>query len=101
MLNKAKDDDLVMSLVDLALTHPPDQRESYLKSACGADTELFEETWSYVQWEERMNGFLLDPLYPAASYEHPFEAGRAVGWPLPHRARDRPGRHGRCVRSRG
>jgi serine/threonine protein kinase len=78
MLNKAKDDDLVMSLVDLALTHPPDQRESYLKSACGADTELFEETWSYVQWEERMNGFLLDPLYPAASYEHPFEAGELL-----------------------
>jgi len=78
MLNKAKDDDLVMSLVDLALTHPPDQRESYLKSACGADTELFEETWSYVRWEERMNGFLLDPLYPAASYEHPFEPGELL-----------------------
>src|SRR6202140_2166075 len=78
MLNKAKDDDLVMSLVDLALTHPPDQRKAYLQSACGADTELFEETGSYVQCEERMNGFLLDPLYPAASYEHPFEAGELL-----------------------
>ena len=75
MLNKAKDDDLVMSLVELALSHPQDQREAYLRSACGSDTHLFDQTWSYVQWEHRMNGFLLDPLYPAASNEHPFEPG--------------------------
>jgi serine/threonine protein kinase len=25
-----------------------------------------------------MNGFLLDPLYPAASYEHPFEPGELL-----------------------
>jgi serine/threonine protein kinase len=78
MLNKAPDDDLVMSLVDLALTHPADQRQAYLKNACGDDTELFDQTWSYVQWEQRMNGFLLDPLYPAASYEHPFEPGELL-----------------------
>ncbi len=78
MINKAQDDDLVMSLVDLALAHPADQREAYLKSACGADTELFDQTWSYVQWEQRMNGFLLDPLYPAASHEHPFEPGELL-----------------------
>ena len=78
MLKKANDDDLVMSLVDLALAHPADQREAYLKGACGDDTELFDQTWSYVQWEHRMNGFLLDPLYPAASYEHPFEPGELL-----------------------
>jgi tetratricopeptide (TPR) repeat protein len=78
MLNKAQDDDLVISLVDLALTHPTGQREAYLRNACGDDTELFDQTWSYVQWEQRMNGFLLDPLYPAASYEHPFEPGELL-----------------------
>jgi serine/threonine protein kinase len=78
MPNKAQDDDLVMSLVDLALTHPVEQREAYLRSACGDDTELFNQTWSYVQWEGRMNGFLLDPLYPAVSYEHPFEPGELL-----------------------
>ncbi len=31
MLNKAQDDDLVMSLVELALSHPQDQREAYLR----------------------------------------------------------------------
>jgi tetratricopeptide (TPR) repeat protein len=78
MLNKAKDDDLVMSLVDLALTRPADQREAYLRTACGGDTELFDQTWTYVRWEERMNGFLLDPLYPPASDEHPFEPGEML-----------------------
>ena len=78
MLNKALDDELVMSLVDLALSHPPDQRETYLRNACGDDLELFEKTWTYVRWEERMNGFLLDPLFSAASYEHPFEPGELL-----------------------
>jgi len=78
MPSKAQDDDLVMSLVDLALNHPAHQREAYLRSACGGDTELFEQTWTYVRWEERMQGFLLDPLYPAPSNEHPFESGQLL-----------------------
>ena len=78
MPSKARDDDLVMRLVDLALTRPTDQRETYLRSACGDDTEVFDQTWTYVKWEERMNGFLLDPLYPAASYEHSFDPGELL-----------------------
>ena len=78
MLNKAQDDELVMNLVDLALSRPPDQRETYLRAACGDDTELFDQTWTYVKWEERMRGFLLDPLFPAPSLEHPFEPGELL-----------------------
>jgi serine/threonine protein kinase/Flp pilus assembly protein TadD len=78
MPHPAQDDDLVMSLVDLALTQPPDQREAYLRSACGADTDLFDETWTYVQSEQRMNGFLLDPLFPPVPDEHPFEPGQVL-----------------------
>jgi serine/threonine-protein kinase len=78
MPNKAQDDDLVMSLVDLALARPLAEREAYLKSACGGDTELFTMAWNYVAWEQRMNGFLLDPLYPPASDEHPFEPGQSL-----------------------
>src|SRR5579864_9296474 len=73
MLDKAQDDDLVMQLVDLALTQPVNQREAYLRNACAHDTALFEQVWKYVQWEHRMNGFLLDPLFPALSNEHPFQ----------------------------
>jgi eukaryotic-like serine/threonine-protein kinase len=77
MQAKSHDDDLVMSLVDLALARAADEREAYLRNACD-DSELFDQVWKYVQWEQRMNGFLLEPLYPAASNEHPFEPGELL-----------------------
>jgi tetratricopeptide (TPR) repeat protein len=78
--NKAQDDDLVMSLVDLALAQLPDRREAYLRSACARDGqpfdhELFAEAWRYVQWERRMGGFLLDPLYSLTFAEVAFQPG--------------------------
>ncbi|HEX4593890.1 MAG TPA: tetratricopeptide repeat protein [Bryobacteraceae bacterium] len=75
---KAHDDDLVMNLVELALALPAHDRETYLRDACSGDLELFKQAWHYVQWEERMNGFLLDPLYPPATYEHPFDPGELL-----------------------
>ena len=78
MISRAEDDDLVMSLVELALTRSATDREAYLREACEGDSELFEQVWRYVEWEERMKGFLLDPLYPALSYEHPFEPGELL-----------------------
>jgi serine/threonine protein kinase len=75
---KSNDDDLVMTLVDLALACQVDEREAYLRSACEEDPELFDQVWKYVQWEQRMNGFLLEPLYPPASNEHPFEPGELL-----------------------
>src|SRR6516162_2204058 len=73
--NKALDDELVMGLVDLALARPPEDRERYLHSACARDSQLFDEVWKYVQAEQRLNGFLLDPLYPPPSVDHLFEPG--------------------------
>jgi tetratricopeptide (TPR) repeat protein/TolB-like protein len=75
MLNKAQDDDLVMNLVELALARPEEQRQAYIESSCAGDAELFNHVWSYVQAEQRMNGFLLEPLYSFADSEHPFEPG--------------------------
>lgn len=75
---KSQDDDLVMSLVDLALGLPSEERKAYVLSACHGDSELFEEVWNYVLWEQRMDGFLLDPLYPPASNEHPFQPGELL-----------------------
>ncbi|HUJ50242.1 MAG TPA: serine/threonine-protein kinase, partial [Bryobacteraceae bacterium] len=78
MHSKAQDDDLVMNLVELALSRPANERTVYLQSACGGDTELLTQVWHYVEWEERMNGFLLDPLYPPAENEHPFSPGELL-----------------------
>ena len=75
MPSKAQDDDLVMSLVDMALARPAQERQAYLDSVCDGDTELLTEVQHYLEWEERMAGFLLDPLYPPPSNEHPFEDG--------------------------
>ncbi|HEV2198257.1 MAG TPA: protein kinase [Bryobacteraceae bacterium] len=79
MKNKAQDDDVVMSLVEFALDLPERERRAYLERACAGDTELFDLVWDYVQWESRMQGFLLDPLYPPPPLnEHPFEPGELL-----------------------
>jgi serine/threonine protein kinase len=83
MPQKAQDDDLVISLVDLALACPAGEREAYLRGACARDGqpfdhELFAEAWRYVQWEERMGGFLLDPLYSLGSSEVAFQPGELL-----------------------
>jgi tetratricopeptide (TPR) repeat protein len=75
--NKAQDDDLVMSLVEMALARPADGRAAYLENACDHDSQLFDEVWKYVEWEERMKGFLLDPLVLPAS-ERGFEPGELL-----------------------
>src|SRR5271165_1262479 len=78
MSGKAQDDDLVMTLVDLALAKPREQRESFLRQASSGDPDLFREAWSYVEWEDRMQGFLEEPLFQPLSPEHPFEEGALV-----------------------
>ena len=75
MADNAPDDDLVMKLVDQALARPSDQREAYLLGACSGNPDLYSQVLGYVQWEDRMKGFLLDPLYTPAAHEHPLEAG--------------------------
>ena len=78
MPGKAQDDELVMSLVDLTLARPPEERGAYLQSACAGDPDLYREVWRYVEWETRMKGFLLAPFYSPATAEHPFETGELL-----------------------
>src|SRR5215472_8334375 len=77
MPDEAQDDDLVMSLVDLALARPEGEREAYLRSACEQNPELFAEVWKYVQWDQRMKGFLLDPVCPPLD-ERRFQPGELL-----------------------
>lgn len=76
--NKAQDDDLVMSLVELALAQPPEVRERYLQSICAQDSQLLEQVGKIVDWEQRMEGFLLDPLFTRPLEERPFQAGEIL-----------------------
>ena len=67
-----------MGLVDLALACSPEDRQPYVRGACGQDSHLFEEVWKYVEWEERMQGFLLDPLLPAPRLTRDFDPGEVL-----------------------
>jgi serine/threonine protein kinase len=55
-------DDILMALVEGALARPPAEREVYLQSACSADPALYKEVRSRIEWEERMDGFLGEPI---------------------------------------
>jgi tetratricopeptide (TPR) repeat protein len=67
-----------MNLVELALACPPEERQTYIMSVCGDDTELMQEVWKYVAGEERMNGFLLEPLIAPIEDGRPFEPGELI-----------------------
>lgn len=72
MIEDKISDDLVMNLVDEALARPEAERETFLRDACAPDSHLFEETLDLVRMEERMAGFLLEPLLPRFETERPF-----------------------------
>ena len=78
MPEEAQSDTLVMSLIDRALALPLLEREAYLRIVCADNAKLFGEVWSYVQWEQRMNGFLLDPLVSTESPRPPFQPGELL-----------------------
>jgi Flp pilus assembly protein TadD len=63
-----------MSLVKLALALPSEERASYLDNACAGNPQLLDQVQNYVQAEERMKGFLLEPLYtPPTLPEYRFQ----------------------------
>jgi serine/threonine protein kinase len=62
MQGEPERDELVMSLVESTLALPVEQRDDYLRSTCTADLALYEEVRDRVQWEERMGGFLKNPV---------------------------------------
>jgi serine/threonine protein kinase/tetratricopeptide (TPR) repeat protein len=78
MRQSSKSDRLLMSLVDRALARPPEERRPYLQNACGDDAELFGHAWTYVQAQERMGSFLLDPFCPPAEKDYLFEPGQLL-----------------------
>jgi serine/threonine protein kinase/tetratricopeptide (TPR) repeat protein len=74
----AADDDLVMSLVEKALQQAGEDREGFLRKACGGDGDLFETVRHYVAWDERMKGFLLNPLCTLLAEESELEPGQML-----------------------
>ena len=79
MQGEVENDELVMMLVESALERPPGERNSFLRSLCSATPDLYEEVRNRIAWEERLGGFLRDPLIqrPETPSE-PFAAGELV-----------------------
>ena len=77
-MDQVRDDERVMSVVESALALPTEERERYVRSACSGDPELFSQVWNYIQREEQMHGFLLQPLYSAGAAEHFFQPGEVL-----------------------
>jgi len=51
-----------MKLVEEALGLAESEREQYLQQQCAANPGDFEQARHYVEWEQRMQGFLLEPV---------------------------------------
>jgi eukaryotic-like serine/threonine-protein kinase len=75
MSAEENNDDLVMSLVESALQRSPEELEPYLQSVCGGNQELYQDVRKRVEWEQRMGGFLRDPLIPSEILNPRLEPG--------------------------
>ncbi len=71
-------DERLMGLMELALSVPPEDRESYLRKACEDDSELLTEVSERLDWERKMQGFLLEPLVPRTETVRPFKPGDLI-----------------------
>ncbi len=71
-------DELVMNLVAQALDLPAEARETHIRNACGENPSLFSTVWGYVHWDERMNDFLLHPVYSLLAEEAGLEPGQIL-----------------------
>ena len=78
MEDNAEQDQRVMSLLAAALKRPAETRRLFLEKECQGDPELFEEVSEALEWEERMGGFLREPLISFPEIDRPFHPGQIV-----------------------
>ena len=71
--------DSVMAILQEALQQPPEERQAYVRAACGDDQELYRKLADALQWEERMGNFLLEPVVDFTLLVRPFEPEQTIG----------------------
>ena len=75
-------DERLMRLAEDALRTPVAERDSFLRAACHQDSDLYAEVSEIVEWEDRMGGFMRDPLLKFIDLEgldRPFTPHQLVG----------------------
>ncbi len=68
----------VMELLEEAHGLPVEQRDPYLKEACGDDPELYAEVVSLLQADAGADGFMKQPVIGSADREDPW-VGKTLG----------------------
>lgn len=69
--------EIVASVLLAAMSLPPGEREGFIEQAC-ASADLRAEVHRRIEWEERMGGFLLEPLVDRERFDRPFQPGETV-----------------------
>ncbi len=75
-------DERLMRLAEDALRTPVAERDSFLRAACHQDSDLYAEVSEIVEWEDRMGGFMRDPLLKFIDLEgldRPFTPEQLIG----------------------
>ena len=62
MTSSREEDERVMEILAAARRRPAGEREAYLRTACAGDEDLRREVADALSWEERMGGFLQQPV---------------------------------------
>ncbi|MGE5325342.1 MAG: protein kinase domain-containing protein, partial [Actinomycetota bacterium] len=71
----------VITLFSEMLRRERPERRSFIEQTCAGDQDLYRELSEMLEWEERMGGFLTDPLIQYIDFEaqeQPFEPGQLV-----------------------
>ena len=76
--NKPHGDDLAVTIFLAATSRPEGERTEYIGEACGGDEALQAEVQRRVDWEKRMAGFLLTPIFPRERLDRPFAPGDVI-----------------------
>jgi eukaryotic-like serine/threonine-protein kinase len=74
MTTNREEDERIMQLVATARQKPAAEREAYLQSVCAGDEDLRREVANALSWEERMGGFLQQPVAMIANENLPQDA---------------------------
>ena len=71
-------DDTEIAIFELALSLPEADREGYLREACRHSPDTYQRVCERLSWENRMGGFLKEPLFPRADADQDFHPGQLV-----------------------
>ena len=84
MTSSREEDERVMEILAATRRKPDVEREAYLRTACAGDEELRREVVDALSWEERMGGFLQQPVAIIADGNLPPDSAvtAAVQFPL-------------------